>query len=242
MSKSSARNKAPAPVAKKPTEPKAAAKPTHILAGEHDPSFLAEIDAAVQQEKLLGFWRTWRLQLIAAGVVVVAGLVGWQAYTSYQDHQAAGMAEAITRATKAHDMAKLKGLLPQATLGNKAIVAFTLAKAENDPLEADRLYAQVYNDRGEPGWLRDIARLQAAMTLMGKQNTLAQEHLAQLVQEGTAPAVLPLALELSAVMAQNTGDNATARQYTERLLAIPQLTPDLRQRAQRRLAALASAS
>ena len=78
------------------------------------------------------------------------------------------------------------------------------------------------------------------MVLVGKNDTLAQEHLTQLVQENATPATVPPALELLAIMAQNQGDVTAARQYTEKLLNIPQLTPDMRQRGERRLAVLST--
>lgn len=236
---------------KKPTSSKPALKPSAVLqnAVPADKTFFKEVDDALQQEKLLSFWQTWRWAIVAAVAAVVAATAGWQGLKAYQRHQAQTLAEEYYRWSKLESPQARAQALPQlledGQQGYRALAVFAAAReeAKTDAQMADRTYGKVYNDTRQPQWLRDLARLNAAMALLGKHDTLAQEHLSLLVQvpdAAHAGPLYPAALELLAVLSQRKGDTTAARGYTERLLKLPVLPPDMRQRAARRLGALST--
>jgi len=214
-----------------------------------DLSFIREVDDAMHEERLRTFWQSHRWSIIGILVALLAGTAGWQGWQSFRHHHQLSVAADYYAWSKIADATlrakNLPGLVERSEGGYRALAAFTEAreKAKTDPKAADRIYGKIYNNGSHPQWLRDIARLNAALVLLGREDTLAQEHLTTLAQApepAKAGPAYPIALELLAVQAQRQGDTTTARGYTERLLSLPDLTPDLRQRAQRRLGALST--
>ena len=219
------------------------------MATANDHTFMREVDDALQQEKIQYLWHTYRWPIIAAVVLLVAVTAGWQGWKAYRHHQTLSLAEQYyTWSQLDSEDARAKALpelLHESRAGYRALAVFEQAReaARTDPKAADRAYGQVYNDSAQPQWLREVARLNAAMVLLGREDTLAQEHLgilAQVPQNDPASAgpAYPVALELLTLLAQRQGDVATARGYNQRLLALPQLPADLRQRAQARMGLL----
>ena len=103
---------------------------------------------------------------------------------------------------------------------------------------------ELAGDSGEPQWLRDIARLNAALALMDQDAPAAKAQLELLAQSNYddmhGPAYAP-ALELLALLSQQAGDVAAAKGYTLKLLQVPGLPADLRQRAMQRVGVLGGA-
>lgn len=216
-----------------------------------DHTFIREVDDALQQEKLLYVWHTYRWPLLLGLALLVVATAGWQGWKAYRHHQTLSLAEQYyTWSQLESEEARAKalpGLLTESRAGYRALAVFAQAHeaARTDPKAADRAYGQVYNDSTQPQWLREVARLNAALVLLGREDTLAQEHLSILAQapENNPAAggpAYPIALELLGLMAQHKGDVATARGYNQRLLALPNLPADLRQRAQARMGLLST--
>ncbi len=253
-------------MSKKPS-PKAAAKPaakttavpvapTEVL----PTAFLREVDEAVQQEKLRAFWLRWRLPIIGGVIAILTALAiqqGWNAWERHQSRTLAAMWHTASASTNPEQKRiLLNDLVKNGDNGYLALAVFELAKdtlgeegvTQEKAMAADSLYAKVYNNRGLPQWLRDIARFNAALALMGHNDTLAKEHLQALAPVGStigaAPknttAIYAPALEALSLMALNAQDNAEARKLTQQLLAQPNLPPDMKQRAERRLGSLST--
>jgi hypothetical protein len=211
---------------------------------------IREFDDAMKQERLLEIWRKYQWQAIGAISIIVLAIAGWQGWQAWQLHQARSLAEryyAWTKLPEKEQQLKLPELLQRSTLGYRALAAFKQAaeQGKTDPVAADRTYALVYGDRAQPQWLRDLSRLYAAITLLGRNDTLAQEHLSILVQEqnpAKAGPAYPAALELLAMLAIRQGDTTTANGYLTRLLAVSDLPPDTRGRARLWLGAYSTLS
>ncbi len=207
--------------------------------------FLREVDEAMQQERLLMVWHKSKWFLLAAVVLLVLSVAGQQAWLAWKDHQARTMANqwyafsALTSdATRAQ---KLPEVLAGTTGGTHALAVYTQASMQHTGAEKAKAYQQVVTSKSAPQWLKDMARLNAAIVLMENNPAEAKaqlELLAQVkVEEIPTPAYAP-ALELLALMAQQSGDTATARAYTEKLLQGTALPSDMRQRALQRLGML----
>lgn len=206
-------------------------------------TLIREFDEAMKQERLLEVWHRFRWHIIGLVTVVVLAIAGWQGWQAWQLHQARSMAEryyAWTKLPEKEQQVKLPELLQRSTLGYRALMVFKQAAEQGhgirgaDPVAADRTYALVYGDRAQPQWLREMARLNAAITLLGRNDTLAQEHLSVLAQqpeEAKAGPAYPAALELLAMLAIRQGDTTTANGYLTRMVSLPNLPADSRARA-----------
>lgn len=242
---------------------KPAAKPVAVPVSNTDvlPSaFLREVDDAVQQEKLRAFWQRWRMAIVggvAAVLILLAVQQGWNAWERHQSRTLAAMWQTASTSTNpAQKRILLNELVKKGDNGYLALAVFELAKetlgdegvTAEKAMAADSLYAKVYNNRGMPQWLRDIARFNAALALIGHNDTLAKEHLQTLAPATNTPGAAPKnatavyapALEALTLMALNAQDNAEARKLTQQLLAQPNLPADMKQRAERRLGALSN--
>ncbi|HEX2858684.1 MAG TPA: tetratricopeptide repeat protein [Alphaproteobacteria bacterium] len=202
-------------------------------------TLIREFDEAMKQERLLEVWHKFRWYIIGLVTFIVLAVAGWQGWQAWQLHQARSMAEryyAWTKLPEKEQQAKLPELLQRSTQGYRALIVFKQAQEQGktDAVAADRTYALVYGDRGQPQWLREMARLNAAIILLGRNDTLAQEHLSVLAQqpeEAKAGPAYPAALELLAMLAIRQGDTTTANGYLNRMVALPNLPADSRARA-----------
>lgn len=222
-------------------QPAAAASHTY----QHDgaAAFLREVDEALQQERLYRFWHTYKWALVGGVLAVLLAVAAWQGWGAWRQHQARTQAanwyalSAISAdATRKETLAKF---LTNSSGGYRALAAFTQAGMVEVPAEKAKSYALVYNDASQPQWLRDVARLNAAIVLLGADDAAAKSQLELLAQnngEAPGPAYAP-ALELLALQAQRRGDVMAARGYTQKLLEQTQVTPDMRQRALQRMGA-----
>lgn len=214
-------------------------------------AFFREVDEAMQYEKLEGLWKRYRALIVTGTVAVVAAVAGYQGYGAWKGHQSLALAEQYHAAMTLEGEARTKALAEvtaQSGGGYRALAAFEQARSQPETKEgaraADKAYGLVYNDPSQPQWLRSIARLNAALSLLGREDTLAQEHLNLLAQDpGQGVTPLPTyapALELLSLLAQRQGDTTTARGYLQRLLALADIPADMKQRAQRRMGELST--
>lgn len=209
-------------------------------------TFLREVDEAMQQERLLALWHRYKWFLLAGVLgllLVVAGVQGWQAWQRHQERTLADRWYAYTQLDgDSARRTELANLLVRSKSGIRALAVYQQADLAPTPAEKARAYALVYNGNF-PLWLRDMARLNAALALLSADEAAAKSQLEILAQskDGAypSPAFAP-AMELLAMLAQKQGDTATARNYTEKLLATPGLPADMRQRALMRLGALST--
>lgn len=229
----------------KPHKPSSQPVPVAAHAAQHDgtAAFLREVDEALQQERLLNLWHTYKWMLVGGVLAVLLAVSAWQGWGAWRQHQARTQAanwyalSAISADTTRKEA--LTKFLTHSTGGYRALAAFTQADATPVPAEKAKSYALVYNDKSLPQWLREVARLNAAIVLLGVDDAAAKSQLEVLTQNnGETPGpAYAAALELMALQSQRLGDVMAARGYTEKLLNQTQLTPDMRQRALQRMGA-----
>lgn len=242
--KTASTRKSPAHLAPVPAAAAAVAAP--VPHHEGTAAFLREVDEAMHQERLLHFWHAYKWMLMGGLLAMLLGVAGWQGWGAWQRHQARTQAanwyaftELSAEPARREALAKFLG---QSSGGYRALAAFTQAGMVTAPAEKAKSYALVYNDGAQPRWLQDVARLNAALALMGSDDAAAKSQLELLTQnagETPGPAYAP-ALELLALQAQKAGDVMAARGYTQRLLEQSQITPDMRQRALQRMGAFST--
>jgi hypothetical protein len=218
------------------------------IVSKDDPAaaFFKEVDEALKQEHLLNLWHKYKLWLLAAIALLLLGVAGGEGYKAWKEHQARTMAAewyAFTQLDETAQKAKLPELLTHLKGGYRAMAAFKQADMAATPAEKAKSYALVVKDSGLPQWLRDIARLNTAIVLLGTNDAEAKAQLEVLAQANPdktpSPAYSP-ALELLALQAQRLGDDTTARAYTQKLLEQQGLPDDMRARALQRMGALST--
>lgn len=208
-------------------------------------AFLREVDEAMQQERLLAVWHNSKYFILAALIMLILAVAGQQAWGAWQKHQARTVAAQWYAYSISKDDAnrskELTTLLQNTDGGTHALAVYQLAAMQHTPEEKAKAYSQLVNDKKAPSWLRDIARLNAAIALIGSNPDGAKAQLEVLAQNNAeqiaSPAYAP-SLELLALLAQQAGDDSSAKGYTVKLLQQPGLPSDMRQRALQRIGAL----
>lgn len=210
-------------------------------------AFLREVDEALKHERMLALWHRYKLVLFASILALLLGVAAWQGWQKWQNYQARTMADqwyAFSKLETPEAQRKaLPALLASMKGGFRALAAFKQADLTDAPAEKAKSYALVYNDSSQPQWLQDLARLDAAIVLLGTDTVAAKTHLEALSQRNPnavpSPAYAP-ALELLALLAQTQKDDLAARGYTQKLLEEQGLPDDMRQRALQRMGALST--
>lgn len=211
-------------------------------------AFLREVDEAMHQERLLAIWHRSKWFILAAViglVLAVAGREAWQAWSLHKDRTHAAQWFAYTELkTDAEREKALPELLDDTHGGTRALALYAKANMQHEARARADVFLELAGDTGEPQWLRDIARLNAALALMDQDAASAKAQLELLAQttyeDVPGPAYAP-ALELLALLSQQAGDVAAAKGYTLKLLQVPGLPADLRQRAMQRVGVLGGA-
>lgn len=207
--------------------------------------FLREVDEAMQQERLVAFWQRWRWWLVSGLVVAMVSVAGWQGWQAWQAHQLRTFAARYATLPEHADAATLQALGARAPGGYGALLAMREAKMATDPKAQAVVYLKLANDGQQAGWVRDTARLAAAMVLLDVDNAGAKTQLELLAQTTDPAATSPLAapaLEQLALLSQRSNDPVAALAFTRRLLDLPGTPEDLRMRAQLRLGLLQPAA
>lgn len=211
-------------------------------------AFLREVDEAMQQERLLAVWHRSKWFLLAAIIALVLAVAGREAWDAWSMHKARTHAAQWFAFTELKTDAEREKMLPQilndTTGGTRALALYAKANMQHEAKAKADAYLELANDSSEPQWLRDVARLNAALALMGADSAAAKAQLEMLAQTNyedlPSPAYGP-ALELLALLAQQAGDTTAARGYTLKLLQVPNLPADMRQRALQRAGVLGGA-
>lgn len=208
-------------------------------------AFLKEVDEALQQERLMAIWHRSKWFVLAGVLLLLLAAAAQQTWLAWRQHQARTLAAqwyAYTELqTDSERLKQLPNLLHTTTGGTHSLAVYAQAAMQHTGAEKAKAYMQVVNDTTAPQWLRDLSRLNAAIALVGSNPAEAKTQLEILAQSNVeqlpSPAYAP-ALELLALIAQQNGDNATAKGYTEKLLQQSGLPADMRQRALQRYGTL----
>jgi len=185
-----------------------------------------EIDEDVRRERYEQLWKRYGNYVIGAALLVVlgtAGAVGWREYTNRQNEaQALRFLNALEQAQKGDDAGARAGF--QSLAGDAGAGYATLARLQEagllakagDTAGAAKVYEQIAADGRVDQVFREFA------TILLVQDQIATGEPARLTQM-LAPMMNDKspwrhsATELSALLAQRTGDQAKAKEFYAKL-------------------------
>ena len=210
-------------------------------------SLLREIDEDIRREKFAKLWKRYGTYLIAAVVLLLAGVAG---YKIWQEQAIARRGEAAEQFTAAVALAgkdraaaeeQLRVIAKDGPSGYAMLAAFQqaalLAKA-GDRQAARNAYQDLQRSAGDPIY-RDLAVVSEAMVALAGE---AMPIDADAIRDKLQPLMLDgnpwrfSARELTAVLALSGGQTGEAKDRLNALATDPQTPPDIRDRAQRLLA------
>ena len=152
-------------------------------------SLAREIDEELRREQLLKLWEKYGTYVIAAAVLIIAGIGGFK-YYEYRRIAAAEAAGArfataareAAQDKKAEAQKALEEVAANAPAGYAALARLRLAAADRDAGKTAQALAALRDDRQGAGvdpLLADYARLQAAMLRLGQRRLDGNAELAQ---------------------------------------------------------------
>ncbi|MEM9063464.1 MAG: hypothetical protein AAGD13_23635 [Pseudomonadota bacterium] len=196
-------------------------------------SFIQEVTEEVRQDQMLRYWKKYGAFVIAGVALLVGGAAAWNWSVAQKQAEAEAIGAAFL-ATDPTDPDQRVALAAQ-PLGAPQVIAELAAAASL--AEAGRLEeaAQRYGDIAARGDVaveyRDMAVLQQirVASVADQASNLSAAPLDRLI-EGDSPYRL-LALELRAAIALRDGDRDAAHTDLNTIIADPESTPTMRQRA-----------
>ena len=210
-------------------------------------SLLREIDEDIRRERFAKLWKQYGTYVIAAVVLLLAGVAG---YKIWQEQAIARRGEAAEQFTAAVALAgkdrvaaeeRLRTIAKDGPSGYAMLAAFqqaALLAKSGDRQAARNAYQALQRSAGDPIY-RDLAIVAEAMVALEGE---ALPIDADAIRDKLQPLTLDgnpwrfSARELTAVLAWGGGQTGEAKDRLNALAADPQTPPDIRDRAQRLLA------
>lgn len=210
----------------------------------NDDTILREVDQALAEDTASQSIRKHLPAIVAAGLIVVGGVGGWQFWTAQRTAAATKASAAYDEALRnagGEEATKTLETLADGRGGYAALAKMRLAgdhaaKGEND--KALALYRDVYAGGGGSKRLKDMARLKAAYLSLGDSREAALTDVGALETDETAIGFF--AREILALAAFKAGDYQRAEEMFLKAAASPDAPEGVRLRAAE-FAALASA-
>ena len=202
-----------------------------------------EIDEDLKRDRAQELWARYGKFVIAAAAAVVLAVGSLQGYKTWTQSRAESAANAYQAALASESVvAALDATLPELTDGYTMLAQFRIAgekAAAGDLADAETGYLALSKDKSIAPLYQQAALLLSVMSAPAEADTKElQDRLAPLVS--AAGPWQGLAMELSAALDLKTGDRAAAMSKIESLLTLPEISPELRQRANQLLIILKS--
>jgi hypothetical protein len=213
-----------------------------------DRDFFREVDEAVRHDRYKELWDRYGLYALGLGVVIIAGVAGFKAWTFWRDHQAqqAGteFTQALTaldngNAAKAREM--LAALAAKGPGGYSVLARFQLASAEAQAGDIDKAvaaYDALSTDAQTDKILKGLATIQAATLRLDTADFAEVERrLKGLIDQGSPWRYS--ARELLGLSAYRLSNMPEAEKQFSALIADQGTPSNLRERADVMLALIA---
>lgn len=199
-----------------------------------------EVDEEVRREQLKKLWDKYSIYIIAAALLIVAGVGGWRAYQYYEQKKAAEAGAAFGKAVELSEANKhaeaetaFNELAAKAPSGYRTLARFRAAGelAATDPQGAAKLFDEIAADRSVGAEFQELAQIRAAGLLL---DSASYADMLQRLEPSTAPKATfrHSARELLALSAWRNGDSAAARKWLDLIAEDGETPPAVRSRAE----------
>ena len=198
-----------------------------------------EVDEEVRREQLKKLWERYGIVLIAAAVLLVAGIGVWRGYEWWQAKQAAAAgaqfeaAAALSEAGKHADAeAAFAKVAAEAPAGYRVLARLRAAAelAQDKPADAVKAYDAIAVDPSLNPALQDLASIRAGMILVDSAPFDEMKRRLDSLT-GANRTFRHTARELLALSAWRNHDVAEARRYLDMIAGDGETPPGTRARA-----------
>ncbi len=199
-----------------------------------------EVDEDVRRDQLKRLWDRYSIFIVAAALLVVAGVAGWRGYQYLETKKAAEASVAFDKAVELSEASKhaeaqaaFNSLAATAPSGYRMLARLRAAgeAASLDPKAAVKLYDDIAADRSVGTLEQELARVRAAQLLV---ETSTYPDMLTRLESLTAPGATfrHTARELLALSAWRANDTASARKWLDMIANDGETPPGLRSRAE----------
>ena len=199
-----------------------------------------EVDEEVRRDQLKRLWDQYSIYIIAAALLIVAGVGGWRGYQYLEAKKAAEAGAVFERAVELSEQNKhteaeaaFAELAAKAPSGYRMLARLRMAGevASRDPQAGAKIYDEIAADRSVGAELRDLATVRAAGLLV---DTSTYPNMLQRLEAAAAPGATfrHSARELLALSAWRTGDTTASRRWLDQIASDAETPQGLRSRAE----------
>jgi hypothetical protein len=199
-----------------------------------------EVDEEVRRERLKKLWQRYGNLIIAACVLIVAGVGAWRGYQYWQTKKAGETGIAYEQAMSLSQSGKheqadaaFAKIADSGTAGYRLLARLREAAelAQTDKKAAVNSYDALAADKGAGQVIDDLAAVRAGLLLV---DTASYPDMRARLEPLTASdrTFRHTARELLALSAWKAGDIASARKWTDMIMTDPATPPGTRSRAQ----------
>ncbi len=199
-----------------------------------------EVDEEVRREQLKRLWQRYGTYIIAACILLIAGVGAWRAYEWWETKRAAESGAAFEQAAALAEAGKpqeaeaaFAKLATDGTAGYRVLARLREAAelAQTDPKAAVKVYDEIAADRSYGQVMQDIATLRTGFLLVDTASYADMRARLEPLTGADRPFRYS-ARELLALSAWKRGDMGAARQWTNLIISDPQTPAGARSRAE----------
>jgi hypothetical protein len=199
-----------------------------------------EVDEEVRREQLKKLWDKYSIYIIAAALLVIAGVGGFRAYQYYEQKRAAEAGAAYEKAVALSEANKhseaeaaFEAVAAKAPSGYRTLARLRAAGelASTDPQAAAKRFDEIAADRSVGAEFQELAQIRAAGLLL---DSTPYAGILQRLEPATAPKATfrHSAREMLALSAWRSGDTAAARKWLDLIAEDGETPPAVRSRAE----------
>lgn len=197
-----------------------------------------EVDEEVRRERLRKLWERYSIHIVAAAVLIVAGIGGWRGYEYWVGQKAAAAGAAFETAVSLSEQGKhaeaeaaFAKVVSDAPKGYAVLARFRAAAelAQTKLADAVKAYDELAADGSLGATWQDLAGLRAGMLLV---DSAALAEMRRRLDPLSEPGRIyrHTARELLALSAWRNHDFATARRYIDMIATDGETPPGTRTR------------
>lgn len=191
-----------------------------------------EVDEALQQEKILNFWKKNAPTLVLALVVLLVSTAAGTFYKNWNAKRNAQETMRLSEALQADDPHTALNEVLKDTRKNHNVMgllsAANLYLQEGKTDEAAKLFLQVAEDKGASRNLRDLARLNYVQSAQDPN----MDVLKPLLSDDKSPWIWHARIEAAVISAHQDKDYKQAIEYLKPVMDVDYIPYTLKQRAE----------